>query len=376
MTQQDQDIFFSILRAAIWETEPDLYIPDGYDWQPLIDAFTDHALLGVVAHTLMSLPATKRPSMQQSISIFNHVGNLTRMHYTLEEAIINLFTLFEENNLHPVLLKGEGLAAIYPKDCVRACGDIDIYINTEEFDRAKELLDSFMGDDATSKDSPMHYEICNGELVVELHHRPIYASSHERDELVNDWARHQLLPENCSIAKIRDKKKRVPSSDFNVFYIYDHLLKHTYTYQPALRQYVDWLQTLRNAQIDTAILQHVLSTFSRVKSWQRVSGILHHQLGMPTDMIPFWNSREAKRSQGILLQFYLDKCNMGRIPTQINHHELGNSISRYCQAFAFHLLNYRSIRTIDPEKARTIFLDAFVSQFWRIPMRTLGLRRD
>ena len=57
--------------------------------------------------------------------------------YNLQEEITNIFN---DNNINHVYFKGSVLSKIYDDPSVRTRGDIDLYVDSKDFDKAKSLL--------------------------------------------------------------------------------------------------------------------------------------------------------------------------------------------------------------------------------------------
>ena len=89
--------------------------------------------------------------------------------YNIQEEITNIFN---DNNINHVYFKGSILSKIYDDPSVRTRGDIDLYIDSNDFAKAKELLVSNGYKLDTDNLDCMHHEavIKNG-IEVELHFR-------------------------------------------------------------------------------------------------------------------------------------------------------------------------------------------------------------
>lgn len=331
MTKQEQDIFFALLRAAIWTDSSDQPTADrlqevselidksliafhqsSYDWDMLLRAFENHALLGVVAHTIMSLPDDKQPTEAQRTHIYDHVAALVRTHHELQTAIVTLFAQMEAVGLHPILLKGEGYAALYPKTCVRSCGDIDIYVHPDEFEPARRIIDAFMGEGAHVHDGSLHYEVDKDGLAIELHHK-LTSAKKDGMKAYNQYGA-ELSHIDRHYAEILGHQIPVLKPLDDLIFSFMHLYKHAYHGSPTLRLFLDTFVLLNQYRgiLNVSEIESKCRQFMIMESWQEFLGILHYQLGMPKSKIPCWDEERAQRSQGKMLQTYLRAGNFAQ----------------------------------------------------------------
>ena len=119
MTKTEQDIFFALLRSAIWEKPVEMEYNKGkeYSWLNILQAFADHAILGVVANAVMHLPEEYLPEEELQQEILQYASDTKKLNEEFDTAVVESFELLQKNGLHPVLLKGQGLSALYPKSC-------------------------------------------------------------------------------------------------------------------------------------------------------------------------------------------------------------------------------------------------------------------
>jgi len=255
-----------------------------------------------------------------------------KIHEYHNKTIVEVFTLLEDNGLHPILLKGQGLAHLY--DCVcdsymdpkypsseiehctlnivhsqnsvlRQCGDIDIFIGPNDYEKACRIMDEYCGTEAKNNAcfDGLHYHISDGSMTFELHYKAADAAKTYRDKEFNAWAYEWLVPEKCDSVNISGKKILVPNPQYNTLYVFDHLIKHVRCEGVNLRQFCDWMMIIsRNHDIvNSDILLHDLKKYSAFKAWKILGGILVNQLGQSKETFPYWNQHKSLKSQNYLL---------------------------------------------------------------------------
>lgn len=315
MTRQEQVIFFELLRASLWEHEVNtLVFSEDWSWDPLIKSFHDHALIGVVADSVLNLPAEYQPDISQLQFILQTVASLVQTHQKLNLAAAEMMTLLEEAGCVPVLLKGQGLTRYYPTHCLRTCGDIDIYVGPEMLPIAIEAIQNRAQVQGCSisncHETDHHYQFSLNGIVYEIHRYPGIAGNLSYRHEYQQIALPYLQRERTELVELQTPSGnvpvRVPSSQFNSWYIFNHLLQHYREGGVGIRQFCDWLLVLKSLDESelrkiTASLSETLREIGLKRAWTILGGILFHQLGLPSDRFPLFDAFKAKQSQGLVL---------------------------------------------------------------------------
>lgn len=312
MSKAETDVFFALLRSALGSTEP---VPAPLQWDCVMYAFEQHALLGVVADAIMSLPESDRPNMGMQMKMLKHVGRLAQAHHRFDQTVCMIFEALTSKGLHPVLLKGQGLATLYPKQHTRSCGDIDLYLHPEEFEQGARIIFDLCGDDRDvivgDRRIVHHVEANYGDIHIEIHFLPgtsIYESN--RDEYER-WMTEQFRKTDSVIINAREIA--VPNHHANVIYVFCHLLRHFMGSGIGVRQFVDLILLIRSQPIDVKALERDLRRFHLVEPWQTIGGVLVYQLGMKKEDFPLWDEERAEYLQGKNLKFIVSGGNFGRL---------------------------------------------------------------
>lgn len=306
MIQKEQDIFFSLLRISLWNREKDkLYLYRllercDFSWQAILKAFEDHALLGVVADTIITLSKHIDLNEQQQNHIFQYVANAHQKHFQTQKAILNVFSKLEETGCNPILLKGEGLAQFYPPRCIRACGDVDVYVGQNDFEKAVACIQSLC--DTNDVD---HAKLGNHDYLIqykgipfEIHFKPGYASVEKAEQRFQELAKYWLVPEKCQSITILGKQILIPAAQYNILYVFEHLARHYRNSELGIRQFLDWTLLLEKTEFQESVLKTHLEELQVLDAWRRLAGVLHDGFGM--ENVPFFESNRRKQSKKII----------------------------------------------------------------------------
>lgn len=322
MTTSERDIYFEMLRAALWQREADVKVFAGdWDWKPVLETYLKQDLLGLVADVILRLPDNLQPSPQESVMMMNYLGNLIQAHHVLNQRLAEVMPRLEATGCRPVLLKGQGLSGLYPKTCVCACGDLDIYVGSEKFAEAKAAVGALATQEEVAQadggEELHHYQINIGGIIYEIHHTIGEAGNEHYARAFDSLSRQHI--EGGPLDQVmlsceggRQAVVSVPPVSFNVWYLLNHLAWHfCYFAGIGFRQFCDWLVVLREfnkqaGEQELAELKKNLSEIGMLRAWRILGGFLVHQLGLPAAEFPFYDARLAAKSQGYLLDEVCD----------------------------------------------------------------------
>lgn len=141
MPDQVWNIFLELLRAGLWEREPQLAaVPDAVAWDQVFQLGREQAVMGLVLRGIALLPEDRRlpealqPLVQAWELAFSRAG---ARYARVQEALL---AEFAAAGLHPVVQKGSEAAKYYADPSVRQVGDIDLFLPPDDFGKALELV--------------------------------------------------------------------------------------------------------------------------------------------------------------------------------------------------------------------------------------------
>lgn len=347
------------------------------DWRSTVSALHEHALLGVSAGAIMSLPEESSPDAELRMFILQFSASLTQMHYTLDKTVCEVFSMMYAAGLHPILLKGQGLATLYPTPHTRSCGDIDVFLLPEEFDKGCGIIFDYCGSEtlSTTKENgerifpryPNNIHLTaykTKDVKFEIHYLPADTAIADIKNEYNEWMTEKMRQSDT--VDINGLNIAVPCLQVNVVYVFEHILKHMRTEGVGLRQFLDWAVLLHHGagNIDREQLKSDLVRFHLLDAWQVLGGILVWQLGLPKEEFPLWDERKAKHSQGRNLKYILYAGNLGEklgeykdyyyLPPSIKRDILALKYAVHYQRFMYHIIPYDTPRRVRNDIVRVI----------------------
>ena len=165
--------------------------------------------------------------------------------YNLQEEITNIFN---DNNINHVYFKGSVLSKIYDDPSVRTRGDIDLYVDSKDFDKAKSLLLSNGYKLDTDNIDCMHHEsVTKNGIEIELHFRMLDS---DMDKKVL-----QLYSDPFKLSKIDNKNLYKMDDTYHLIYCIIHFGRHL-RHGAGLRYILDFYYMFLKTNIDFNLLHN------------------------------------------------------------------------------------------------------------------------
>jgi hypothetical protein len=283
-------LFLHLLRAGLWGTAADAAQYAGVEddtWRLIFLMARSQAVAGLTLDGIATLPAEVRPPREVYMQWAALTAQIESRNRQLDETLVRVFRLYRDNGLHPVLLKGQGVARCYINPMRRTCGDIDIYLGRKDLAEANRLL-AGLGGKSVLEDSDRHSDFILDGVTIENHrllaqmnvpraHRYICGE-------VNSW-----YPDGADRLAIAGYEVSTPPATFNAFYIFQHIFQHILTSGIGLRQVCDWVRVLEacREQIDLVQLGVYFKKTGLQKAARTLGYVVVHHLGLPPDCLPF-----------------------------------------------------------------------------------------
>ena len=253
------------------------------------------SLLGLVGDVLLT-----RQEIRNNLPIrfverlqaipMTHIGIHSQMNKVLQLLVLTL----RKVGIEPVLLKGQGLSKCYPTPELRQCGDIDIYVDGSNYERAYDAMIPIVSkiDDKVHIWEHIHFDAKVGPVMIEVHHKADFMPLHRKDKKYQNYALKGLSNELCAL-QFGNEKVMTPNETYNSFYIFHHLWRHFSTSGVGLRQFCDWVCFLHThvGKLDLPYLKEMLDNLGFMKPWQVFGCFIVNDLGLPKEEFPFYNKK-------------------------------------------------------------------------------------
>ena len=235
-------VLLILLRAGLWEKEPEdlsLFPLSVSDWEAVFRLAQCQTVTGLVWQGVLRLPEPLLPPESLLLRWVAKADDIERKNRRMNAAVAELYRLFQENGLHPVLQKGQGVARLYEQPLLRECGDIDLYFpDKDEWTNAVSLIRKQGITLQGEADGSLLYR-WNG-IGVEHHPRLTDISNPFRRKYL------QELEQTCGFQDVPLSDENgskllitIPSPTLELLLINAHIMKHAFGWGVGLRQLCD-----------------------------------------------------------------------------------------------------------------------------------------
>lgn len=283
MNNDISKVSLTLLRSALWGSmQEGTSHPCGDDWKEIADFFTRQSLDGLLPDGIAALPSSLQPSMAIKMSMIARQLQVERMNRVMNAELLAFTTELEQRDIPYILLKGQGVAALYPNPLHRMCGDIDLYVPKDFLSVVDRGFTAFGATRTAETRHHINYK-ANG-IEWELHHCIYYFQKESRNHLFMRYV-DEAMREAPHYATIGEGRGRVLPPTMNVLLLLAHIVDHFYCEGVGLRQLCDYALLLhhRCGEIEREVLVERLEALSLTRSYRVFGYICVHYLGMPEE---------------------------------------------------------------------------------------------
>lgn len=239
----NQRAFIELLRAGLWEKEVRLSPYKNIDYSVILNLAEEQSVVGLVAAGLEHVVDVKVPQ-QWALQFAGQTIQLEQRNKAMNAFIAKLIGMLRNEDVYTLLVKGQGIAQCYERPLWRACGDVDLYLSKDNYEKAKELLLPVATNVEKEEKSRLHMGMTVDGWVVELH-GTMHTKLSRRMNRLADEVHHDLFYSG-NIRSWNDSGVQVflPNANNDVIIIFNHIINHFFMEGVGLRQISDWCRLL------------------------------------------------------------------------------------------------------------------------------------
>lgn len=313
------ETFFALVKAGLWEDgNADIRIDGNTDWNYIYRLAQEQSVQGLVLRGIEELRAKGIELNVPKVLLLQWIGDvqiIEQKNQAMNTFINQLIFDLRKSNIYTLIVKGQGIAQCYERPLWRSSGDIDLYLNEGDFQKAKiyfrTLVDKFDPDDDYTRHINMYY----GEWVIEIHANQYCSLSPRIDNLLDEVHRDLFYNGNVRSWMNNGNQVFLPSADNDVIIVFTHFLKHFYKGGIGLRQICDWcrlLWTYRDT-LDLGLLERRIRKAGLLDEWRAFGAYAVSYLGMPVEAMPLldgkWKMKEGRCVIAARLKRKADRIN-------------------------------------------------------------------
>lgn len=317
-------LFFELIQLAIGNRRNLSRIPAEEEWQEIYQEAEKQALVGFLLTAVEKLNELDKASMPPMQLFYQWIGDALQIENRNKEvsyAAAKLTRIFKEGGMSSCVLKGQGIAQLYPKPERRQPGDVDLWV-----EGGREKVLRFMKDSYFARDHVVihHVEsqIIDG-VVSEIHFIPCYSCNpflHVKlQRFFAENAEEQFL-------NLDDKLGfAYPTLRFNAVYLLSHIYMHFLYEGIGLRQFVDYYYVLHH--LNSGERKQAIGDI-REAGLSKIAGAVMYVLKTVCGLSEEYYVADLDEKKGkILLDEIIKNGNFGKYNTKLNERDDNNLIA-------------------------------------------------
>lgn len=307
------EAFFALLRAGLWEQDVRLLPFGEIDLAKIHQLAEEQSLVGIVAAGIEHVVDVKF-AKDAILRFIGHTIQLEQRNKAMNAFIGMTVEKMRRSGIHTVLVKGQGVAQCYERPLWRVCGDVDLFFDAENYERAKEFLMPLASSVEPEEMHKKHFAMIIDSWVVELHGLMPTEISERINAGVERVQEDIFDNDGVRVWCNNNVEVFLPNPGNDAIIIFTHFLQHFFVGGVGLRQISDWCRLLwtYRADIDHGILEQRLREMGIVSEWKAFAAFAVEFLGMSPEAIPlFERGRIWSRRAGRICQIVLEAGNFG-----------------------------------------------------------------
>lgn len=303
-----QQVFFELLRAGLWDKDARLSVFGAIHLKEICRISEEQSVVGLVAAGLERVTDVKLPK-EEVLQIVGQTLQLEQRNMAMNDYVAELIGRLKDAGIYALLVKGQGVAQCYARPLWRACGDVDLLLNADDYEKAKKLLLPLATEVETEYTHFKHIRMTIDGWEVELHGTLHSRLSRRVDRQVDAVQEDTLKFGNVRTWKCGDTDVNLPSPDNDVIFVFTHILHHFFFEGIGLRQICDWCRLLwtYRSEIDVAGLALRLDAMGIMSEWKAFAAYAVEYLGMLAEAMPLYSddakwTRKAARINAFVLE--------------------------------------------------------------------------
>lgn len=310
---KNQKAFLALLQGGLWsDGNLEIRIDEAADWQEVYRLATEQSVLGLVLSGLEH--SDVKPPKELLLQWIGEVQMIEQRNKEMNTYIAELIEKLRKNDIYALLVKGQGVAQCYEKPLWRVSGDVDLLLDDENYQKAKELLIPLSEVTESEDVAKKHLALKINGFEVELHGKMPFGISCRADDVVDEVLEDSLLKGRVSKWSVDETDVLLPNPDNHIVIVFTHFLRHFFIEGVGLRQICDWCRLLYSYRdsLNYELLESRIKAMGLMSEWKAFYNLASRYLGMPDldSELTIHDSRLDKKADKIM-ELVLESGNFG-----------------------------------------------------------------
>ena len=296
--------FLKLVRVGLFPVNDSRFSVNGsVDWEAVYQLTQEQAVVGLVAAGIERLKAQDSVFILPQALTLTIAGEVLQLEQrNMNDFVAKLIEDLRKADVYCLLVKGQGVAQCYEKPLWRACGDVDLLLSRDNYEKAKKYLKQRASHIEEEDEEKMHLGLTIDGWLVELH-GALYTCFSKRINRLIDSVQYSIF---CG-GEVRSWDNGgtvvyLPSQDNDVILVFTHILEHFFIEGVGLRQICDWCRLLfcYREKLDLRVLESRIRKAGIMTEWKAFASLAVDSLGMPAGAMPFYDERFKAKGERVL----------------------------------------------------------------------------
>ena len=310
----NQQVFLALVRAGLWEREVKLSSYKEVDFNVVYKLAQEQSVVGLVAAGIEHMTDVKVPK-DIALTIAGETLQLEQRNKSMNVFIAELIVKLEKIRIYALLVKGQGIAQCYERPLWRACGDVDLFLEGNNYFKAMAYMEpkaTVIEDEDVER---QHLELAIGGWIVELHGTLRTSLGKKINQVIDEVQRDTFDNNNIRVWRNGNVDVLLPNVDNDMVFVFTHILQHFFMGGIGLRQVCDWCRLLwiYRDEIDRDLLENRLKDMGLLSEWKAFAALSVNYIGVPKDIVPLYDSSKCWSNKALkILLFIFETGNFGQ----------------------------------------------------------------
>lgn len=319
------ELFFALIQCGIGKRKDLPCTPTAQEWSELFDIAKKQALSGIAFAGIEQLPQEQRPTKDILLQWYKLSTIIKGKNSTLDKKCALISEKFKSEGFKNCILKGQGIAQLYPTPALRLPGDIDIWLDSGD-EKTIEYVKRFFPECEPTYHH-VEFPIANG-LDIEIHYRPTWLYNPFTNRRLQRFFEENAATQFNNDITTAEGSFPAATAAFNRVYILLHIYRHIFSEGVGMRQLLDYYFVLQQGMSSNEKSEYIvlLKRFGLMKFAKGVMYVLQRMFGLDKEHTPV---EPNKRHGEFLLREIMIAGNFGKYDTRYSMASKENEFAHF-----------------------------------------------
>ncbi len=276
------ELFFHLIRCGIGKQSTLPCTPNTQEWNELFEIAKKQTLTGIAFAGIERLPQEQRPPREILLQWYKMSTLIKSKNAELDRKCAIVSAKFKSEGFNNCIIKGQGIAQLYPDPTLRTPGDIDIWLDGGD-EKVLKYVKKFFPDC-----EPTYHHVdfpIAKDLEIEIHYRPSWLYNPFSNRRLQRFFEENADEQFTNEITTSEGCFPTPTVAFNRIYILLHIYRHVFFEGIGMRQLLDYYFVLQQEITSEEINEYkeLLKSFGLKKFAGATTYVMQQMFGLDSE---------------------------------------------------------------------------------------------